>query len=91
MNIVAVKTLTLITPQLGFDYVKNFGFTTVVDREEVTVGGETQIFSDIQQSLGLGGLTRGVTNEMLPTLLLLTREPILSPSFIPKWLTMTEM
>ena len=65
MNIVAVKTLTLITPQLGFDYVKNFGFTTVVDREEVTVGGETQIFSDIQQSLGLGGLTRGVTNEEL--------------------------
>lgn len=65
MNIVAVKTLTLITPQLGFDYVKNFGFTTVVDREEVTVGSETQIFSDIQQSLGLGGLTRGVTNEEL--------------------------
>lgn len=65
MNIVAVKTLTLITPQLGFDYVKNFGFTTVVDREEVTVGGNVQVFSDIQQSLALGGLTRGVTNEEL--------------------------
>ncbi len=65
MNIVAVKTLTQITPQLGFDYVKNFGFTTVVDREEVTVGGETQIYSDIQQSLALGGLTYGVTNEEL--------------------------
>ena len=44
MNILAVKTLTIITPQLGFDYVKNFGFTTVVDRKEVTVNGETQIF-----------------------------------------------
>lgn len=65
MNILAVKTLTMITPQLGFDYVKNFGFTTVVDRKEVTVNGETQIFSDIQQSLALGGLTVGVTNEEL--------------------------
>ncbi len=65
MNIIAVKTLTIITPQLGFDYVKNFGFTTVVDRKEVTVNGETQIFSDIQQSLALGGLTVGVTNEEL--------------------------
>ncbi len=65
MNILAVKTLTIITPQLGFDYVKNFGFTTVVDRKEVTVNGKTQIFSDIQQSLALGGLTVGVTNEEL--------------------------
>ncbi len=65
MNIIAVKTLTMITPQLGFDYVKNFGFTTVVDRKEITVNGETQIFSDIQQSLALGGITEGVTNEEL--------------------------
>ncbi len=65
MNIIAVKTLTLITPQLGFDYVKNFGFTTVVDRKEVVVNGKTEIFSDIQQSLALGGLTDGVTNEEL--------------------------
>ena len=65
MNILAVKTLTMITPQLGFDYVKNFGFTTVVDRKEITVNGQTQIFSDIQQSLALGGVTVGVTNEEL--------------------------
>ncbi|MCM1134981.1 MAG: PBP1A family penicillin-binding protein [Clostridium sp.] len=65
MNILAVKTLTIITPQLGFDYVKNFGFTTIVDRKEITVNGETQIFSDIQQSLALGGVTDGVTNEEL--------------------------
>lgn len=65
MNIIAVKTLTMITPQLGFDYVKNFGFTTVVDRKEIIINGETQIFSDIQQSLALGGLTDGVTNEEL--------------------------
>ncbi len=61
MNIIAVKTLTLVTPQLGIDYLKNFGFTTLVDREEIN--GE--IFSDIQQTTALGGLTHGVTNEEL--------------------------
>ncbi len=65
MNIIAVKTLTIISPQLGFDYLKNFGFTTIVDRKEITTNGETQIFSDIQQSLALGGVTDGVTNEEL--------------------------
>lgn len=61
MNIVTVKTLTLITPQLGFDYLKSFGFTTLAEREEIN--GE--IFSDIQQTTALGGLTHGVTNEEL--------------------------
>lgn len=65
MNIIAVKTLTQITPQLGFDYLKNFGYTTLVEREEITSNGKTQVFSDIQQSLALGGVTRGVTNEEL--------------------------
>ncbi len=65
MNIIAVKNLTQITPQLGFDYLRNFGFTTLVEREEITTNGKTQIFSDIQQSLALGGVTRGVTNEEL--------------------------
>lgn len=61
MNIVAVKTLTQITPQLGFDYLKSFGFTTVVDRMEI----DGKIYSDIQQTTALGGLTKGVTNEEL--------------------------
>lgn len=61
MNIVAVKTLTQITPQLGFDYLINFGFTTLEERKEVN----GQVFSDIQQSLALGGITNGVTNEEL--------------------------
>ena len=65
MNILAAKTLTYITPQVGFDYLRNFGFTTIVDREERQVGGETKIYSDIQQALVLGGLTYGVTNEEL--------------------------
>ncbi|MBP3476163.1 MAG: transglycosylase domain-containing protein [Lachnospiraceae bacterium] len=61
MNIVAVKTLTQITPQLGFDYLINFGFTTLEERKEI----DGQVFSDIQQSLALGGITNGVTNEEL--------------------------
>ena len=61
LNIVAVKTLTQITPQLGYDYLLNFGFTTLVERKEVN----NQIFSDIQQSLALGGITDGITNKEL--------------------------
>lgn len=65
MNILAVKVITYISPQLAYDYLRNFGFTTIVDREEKMVNGEPMIFSDIQQSLVLGGLTYGVTNEEL--------------------------
>ena len=47
LNIVAVKTLTQITPRLGFDYLQNFGFTTLVESKEIS----GKIFTDIQQSL----------------------------------------
>lgn len=59
LNIVTVKALTQITPQLGFDYLKNFGFTTLVDRE---VRNDNTVVSDITQSLALGGITYGVKN-----------------------------
>lgn len=62
LNIVAVKTLTQISPQLGFDYLINLGFTTLVDQRVASNG---QVFSDITQSLSLGGVTDGVTNEEL--------------------------
>ncbi len=61
LNIIAVKTLTQITPQLGFDYLQSLGFTTLVT--DKVVGDE--IYSDIQQSLALGGVTVGVYNEEL--------------------------
>ena len=57
-NIIAVKTLTEITPQLGFDYLLNFGFTTIVEGK--WEGG--QWFTDINQPTALGGITDGVTN-----------------------------
>jgi len=49
INVVTVKTLTDIGVELGFDYIKDFGFTTIVD-------------ADCVQSLALGGVTNGVTN-----------------------------
>ncbi len=59
MNIVAVKTLVDITPQLGYDYLVNhFGFTTLVDNEEIN----GQVYSDVQPTLALGGITKGVKN-----------------------------
>lgn len=58
MNILTVKALTQITPQLCYDYLLNFGFTTLVARKEVN----GLIYSDISQSLALGGITDGVTN-----------------------------
>lgn len=58
MNVIAVEAITLITPQLAFDYLKNFGFTTLA--ENVTINGK--VYSDIQQSTALGGLTYGVKN-----------------------------
>ncbi len=62
LNIIAVKTLTSITPQLGFDYLENFGFSTLVARRTESDG---RIVSDIGQPLALGGITDGVTNMEL--------------------------
>ncbi|WP_302627126.1 transglycosylase domain-containing protein [uncultured Eubacterium sp.] len=59
MNVCAVKTLTAITPQLGYDYLLNFGITTLVDNR---VEKDGSISSDINQPLALGGITDGVTN-----------------------------
>ncbi len=50
MNIVAVRCLMeTVSPQLGVEYAKNFGITTLTD-------------TDLNAATALGGLTRGVTN-----------------------------
>lgn len=59
MNVCAVKTLTDIGVQLGYDYLLNFGITTLVDQR---VEEDGSVMSDIQQALALGGITDGVTN-----------------------------
>lgn len=54
MNIIAVKCITDVTPQLAYDYLLKLGFTTLVERKTDSDG---LILSDINQSLALGGLT----------------------------------
>lgn len=50
MNIVAVRCLVeTVTPQLGVEYAKNFGITTLTD-------------TDLNAATALGGVTKGVTN-----------------------------
>ncbi len=61
LNIIAVKTLTVVTPQVGYDYLLNFGFTTLVEGQ--MINGEWH--SDIIQAAALGGLTKGVTTYEL--------------------------
>ena len=58
INVVAVKLLTQITPQVGYDYAKKFGITTLTDHLETDAG----VLTDVGQTLALGGITRGVTN-----------------------------
>lgn len=58
MNVVAVKTLTIITPEVGYQYLKDFGFTTITEAQVVN----NLVYTDIGQPLALGGLTNGVYN-----------------------------
>ncbi len=58
MNIVTVKTLTDLGVQVGFDYTRDFGISTLVESEEIN----GSIYTDINQTLALGGLTYGVKN-----------------------------
>lgn len=58
-NIVAVKTLTTITPQVGFDFLLKLGFTTLVNNRTNQNGA---LESDVNQALALGGITDGVNN-----------------------------
>ena len=60
MNIIALKTLNeTVTPQLGFEYAKDFGISTLVENEADDDG---TMHTDIGPALCLGGLTKGVTN-----------------------------
>ena len=59
MNIVAVKAMQQVTPQVGFDYLKKLGFSTLVNYQ---VSADGSVYSDIGLPLALGGLTNGVSN-----------------------------
>ncbi len=50
VNVVAVKCLEEVTPQLGLQYLDNFGFTTLTEDDKYS------------QAKALGGITNGVYN-----------------------------
>ncbi|MBO5461287.1 MAG: transglycosylase domain-containing protein [Ruminococcus sp.] len=58
MNVCALNTLQDITPQTGYDYLLNFGFTTLVNFDDENYPN----YTDVQLATALGGITRGVYN-----------------------------
>lgn len=62
MNILAVKTLEKVSPQVAFQYLQKLGFTTLVD---YMTDEDGKVYTDIGLPLALGGLTNGVTNMEL--------------------------
>lgn len=56
-NVPAVKILSKLTPQVGYNYLENFGISTLVSPKNAINGAH-----DVVQSLALGGMTRGVSN-----------------------------
>lgn len=60
-NTVAVKISDQITQELGIQYAEKLGITTLVRSKEIN----GDIFSDLHQTLALGGITDGVYNYQL--------------------------
>ena len=59
MNIIAVKTLDTVTPKIGYDYLLNLGFTSLIENMTDSKG---MSYTDIALPMALGGLTKGVSN-----------------------------
>lgn len=65
VNVVAVKCLEEVTPDLGLKYLDNFGFTTLAHGTEADKDANGNIWSDANLATALGGITKGVTNVEL--------------------------
>ena len=65
INVVAVKCLEQVTPELGLDYLDNFGFTTLAHGTEADRDSQGNVWSDSNLPTALGGITHGVTNVEL--------------------------
>lgn len=59
MNVLAVKAITMATPDVAFDYLIDLGFTTLADDDLDPATGAR--LTDRTQSAALGGLSYGVT------------------------------
>ena len=65
INVVAVKCLEEVTPELGLKYLDNFGFTTLAHGTEADTDANGNVWSDANLATALGGITKGVTNVEL--------------------------
>ena len=65
INVVAVKCLEEVTPELGLQNLDNFGFTTLAHGTEADKDADGTIWTDANLPMALGGLTHGVTNVEL--------------------------
>lgn len=65
INVVAVKCLAEVTPDLGMKYLDNFGFTTLAHGTEADTDANGNVWSDANLATALGGITKGVTNVEL--------------------------
>lgn len=61
-NIPTVKAMEEITPALGVEYLKKFGFTSILDTQVEIPAGSGQYHSDVNLPTALGGITKGVCN-----------------------------
>lgn len=61
-NIPAVKAMEQITPQLGVEYLKKFGFSSILDEPTELPAGSGNYYHDINLPTALGGITQGVSN-----------------------------
>ncbi len=60
MNVVSTKIfMDVVQPQLGYQYLLNFGFTSLVENR---VSSDGKVYTDLTPALCLGGLTDGVSN-----------------------------
>lgn len=62
VNVVAVKCLEQVTPELGLQYLDNFGFSTLAHGTEADTDANGNVYTDANLPMALGGLTYGVTN-----------------------------
>ena len=65
INVVAVKCLEQVTPELGLKYLDNFGFTTLAHGTEADKDANGNVWSDANLATALGGITKGVKNVEL--------------------------
>lgn len=62
MNVITVKAITDVTPEVAYQYLLKLGLTTLRDgTSEDDVLADGSVLTDIGQAMALGGLTNGVT------------------------------